>query len=147
MFLTFGIQMDAFFIGLFVWCAYTDLKRREVTNTTIVAMLVLGIAKMIVFIVLGIAWWQYPAGLLLAIPFFIAWLKNGIGAGDVKLILAIALYLGLLNTLVAFALMIPVLIVLMAYSWCKHRTLKYRIPLAPLIGIGAAGSLVLGYLY
>ena len=94
----------------------------------------------------GGLWWIYSAGLLLAIPFFIAWLKNCMGAGDVKLVMAIALYLGFWSALVAFTLMIPVFIVLIIYAKCKHNTLKSRISLAPVIGIGAISVVVFGYL-
>jgi Flp pilus assembly protein protease CpaA len=94
----------------------------------------------------GRTWWQCPAGLFLSIPFFIAWLRNGIGAGDVKLIAVASLYLGFLNTLVAFALMIPILLALLAWSWFSHKSLKCRVPFAPVIGVGASGAVLLGYL-
>jgi leader peptidase (prepilin peptidase)/N-methyltransferase len=147
MILTLGILMDAFFIALLAWCGNSDLKKRIISNMTIAILLCLGVAHIAFVVLNGSTWWMYPTGLLLAIPFFIAWLKNSMGAGDVKLIIAISLYLGLFKTLIAFALMVPVCAVLIVYSSCKHKTLKYRIPLAPVIGIGAAGAVVFGYLY
>ena len=145
--LILGILMDAFFIGLLAWCCYSDLKKRTISNQAIALLLFLGLLHMAFVFLTGSSWWQYPAGLLLAVPFFIAWLRNSMGAGDVKLIISIALYLGLLNTLVSFALMVPVLTVLMLHSWRKHKTIRYQIPFAPVIGIGAAGAVALGYLY
>jgi Flp pilus assembly protein protease CpaA len=145
--LFFSILMDAFFIGLLGWCGYSDLKKRTVPNQAIALLLCLGLLHVAFVFLTGSSWWQYPAGLLLAIPFFIAWLRNGMGAGDVKLIMASALYLGLLNALVSFTLMVPVLTVLMVHSWRKHKTIRYQIPFASVISIGAFGAIMLGYLY
>ncbi len=145
--LIMSILMDAFFIVLLLWCACTDLKKRSVSNMLVVLLLCLGLAHMTLAVINGGTWWMYPAGLLLAVPFFIAWLKNSIGGGDVKLMMAIAFYLGLWDTLIAFALMIPVVAVLAVHAKCKHKTLKSRIPLVPVIGIGAVCTVVFGYLY
>ena len=144
--LNFSILMDAFFIALLLWCTNTDLKERIILNLQIVLLICLGFAHTGLVIMNGNTWWIYPAGLLFAIPFFTAWLKNSMGAGDVKLVMAIALYLGLWGTLVAFALMIPVLIVMIICAKRKHNTLK-RIPFAPVIGTGAISVVVFGYLY
>ena len=59
--------------------------------------------------------------------FFVAWLRWH-GAGDVKVIVGICLYLGVMNTLIAFALMVPALIGLMVRAWIKTKTLKSAIP-------------------
>jgi Flp pilus assembly protein protease CpaA len=142
-----SILPDAFFITLLAWCSYTDIKCRSISNKAIVLMLCLGIARMIWVLFNSRTWVQYPAGLLLSVPFYIAWLKNSMGAGDVKLITAIALYMGLFNTLIVFAFLVPVLAAMMLHSWAKHKTIKLKIPLAPVIGICASGTIVLGYLY
>jgi prepilin signal peptidase PulO-like enzyme (type II secretory pathway) len=92
-------------------------------------------------------WWTYSAGMALAVPFFVTWLRDGMGAGDVKLVMGICLYLGVLNMLIAFALMIPALIGLMVRSWIKTKTFKSAIPFAPVLAFGAGGAVVLGYLY
>lgn len=69
------------------------------------------------------------------------------GAGDVKLVIVITLYLGLLNAVIAFALMVPALAVLMVKSLIKKKTLKCRIPFAPVLTFGAVGAILTGYLY
>lgn len=142
----FSIQMDAFFIALLVWCSYTDIRKRMVSNMSVILLLCLGIVHTVL---LGLAgtWWTYPAGMALAVPFFVAWLRDGIGAGDVKVILGICLYLGVLNTLIAFALMVPALIGLMVRSWIKTKTFKSAFPFAPVLAFGAGGAVALGYLY
>ena len=145
---SFGILLDAFFVALLSWCAHTDWKTRTVSNLPVVLLVCLGRVQVVLSFISGSAiWWHHPAGLLLSIPFLITWYKNDMGAADVKLIMAIGLYLGLLNTLVAFVLMIPILAVLMAYSWLKKKTLKCRIPLAPVLAFGAVAAVALRYLH
>ena len=139
--------MDAFFIALLVWCSSTDIRNRTVSNLAVILMLCLGIAHSVVIALAGSTWWTYPTGMVFAIPFFISWLKDSIGAGDVKLVIAITLYLGLLNAVIAFAFMVPVLAGLMVKSFIKKKTLKCRIPFAPVLSIGAFGAILTGYLY
>jgi Flp pilus assembly protein protease CpaA len=139
--------VDAFFISLLAWCAYTDIRTRTVSNALIILILCLGILHTFLITLVGDTWWPYPAGIILAVPFFVAWLRGDIGAGDVKLLMGIGLYLGLLNMLIAFALMVPALAVLMTRSWIKIKTLKCAIPLAPVLAFGAGGALALEYLY
>lgn len=142
-----GILMDAFFIALLIWCAYTDTHTRAVPNTAVVLLLCLGLVHTVLTGLSGNAWWPYPAGLALAIPFFIVWLKGGMGAGDVKLLMGIVLYLGLAGTLISFALMLPMLIACMIHSLRKHGTLRYAIPFAPVLAFGAGTAVIAGYLY
>lgn len=139
--------MDAFFIALLVWCSYTDIRNRAVSNLAVILMLCLGIVHTVLIALAGGTWWIYPAGMVFAIPFFISWLRGGMGAGDVKLVIAITLYLGLLNAVIAFALMVPVFVVLMIKSLIKKKTLKCRIPFAPVLSLGAFGAILTGYLY
>jgi len=141
-----GIVMDVLFLCLLLWSSISDIRNRTISNILIVTLLFLGLAHTVAASHSRVTWWQYPAGLLLSVPFFTAWHQNGIGAGDVKLIAVVGLYLGLLNGLIAFVLMIPVLITLLAWSWLKHRTLKRQIPLAPVISAGASAVVLLGYL-
>ena len=141
------ILLDAFFVGLLVWCSYTDIRKRTVSNVVIALLLCLGIAHTGLMAFTQSTWWTYPVGMTFAIPFFISWLRGGMGAGDVKLAMAITLYLGLLNAVFAFALMVPVLIILMARSLIREKTLKCRIPVAPVLAFGASGSVIAVYVY
>ena len=139
--------MDAFFIALLVWCSSTDIWKRTVSNLAVILMLCLGIVHTALIAQAGGTWWIYPAGMVFAIPFFISWLRDCMGAGDVKLVIAITLYLGLLNAVIAFALMVPVLAILMVKSLIKKKTLKCGIPFAPVLSLGAFGAILGGYLY
>lgn len=142
-----GILTDVFFIALLLWCSYTDIRKRIVSNRTVILLLCLGIVHTVFMALAGSTWWMYPAGMVLAVPFFLAWLRGHMGAGDIKLIMAIGLYLGLLNTIIAFALIVPLLAILMIRSQIKNKALKGTIPLAPVLAFGAIGALELGYLY
>ncbi len=142
-----GILTDAFFIALLARCAYTDIRTRTVSNTDVVLLMSLGLAHTVLIGLFGSAWWPYLSGLALAIPFFIVWLKGGMGAGDVKLIMGIGLYLGLASTLISFALMLPMLIACMIHSLRKHGTLRHTIPFAPVLALGAGTAVIVGYLY
>lgn len=142
-----GILMDAFFVGMLFWCSYTDIRKRTVPNIAIVLLLCLAVAHIGLAVTTNSTWWTYPLGLVFVVPFFISWLRGSMGAGDVKLVMAISLYLGLLNTVVAFALMVPVLIGLMVRSWRKNKTLKCQIPFAPVLAFGAIGTVLIGYQY
>jgi len=145
--LLMGILTDAFFIALLAWCSYTDIRKRMVSNVTVILLLCLGIVHVVLMGLAGNTWWTYPVGMVFAVPFFISWLRGGMGAGDVKLVMAITLYLGLMNTVIAFALMVPVLFALMVRSLIKEKTLKCRIPVAPVLSFGATGAILTGYLY
>ncbi len=143
----FSILTDAFFIALLIWCAYTDTRTRTVSNTAVVLLLCLGLAHTMLIGLSGNVWWPYPAGLALAVPFFIVWLKGGMGAGDVKLLMGIGLYLGLAGTLVSFALMLPCMAILLIRSWIRYKTLKTTIPFAPVLAFGAGTAVIAGNLY
>ena len=142
-----SVLADAFFITLLAWCSYTDMRTRTVSNVSVILLLCLGLAHTALIGLSTCVWWPYPAGMALAVPFLIVWLKNGIGAGDVKLLIGIGLYLGLMSTLIAFALMLPIMAVLCVRSWIQKKTLKQRIPFAPMLAFGAIGATAAGYLY
>ena len=144
--LLLSVLTDALFISLLIRCAYTDIRMRTVSNTAVVLLLCLGLTHTVLIGLFGSAWWPYPAGMALAVPFLIIWLKNGMGAGDVKLIMGIGLYLGLLSTILAFALMLPCMAILLIHSWVRNKTLKIMIPFAPMLAFGAGGTVVFGYI-
>jgi prepilin peptidase CpaA len=145
--LLLSVLTDALFLSLLVWCSYTDIRKRMVSNVSVILLLCLGIVHTVLMGLAGNTWWTYPAGMALAVPFFVAWLRGQMGAGDVKLIMGICLYLGVMNTLIAFALMVPTLIGLMVRAWIKTKMLKSAIPFAPVLAFGASGAVALGYLY
>lgn len=142
-----SVLTDALFIAPLIWCGYTDIRKRTVPNAAVILLLCIGVLHTVLMGLSGSTWWMYPAGLALAVPFLIVWIKGGMGAGDVKLLMGIGLYLGLLSTVVAFALMLPAMAVLCVRSWIRNKTLKQRIPFAPVLALGAVGVTAASYLY
>ena len=142
-----SILMDALFIMLLLWCSYTDIKNRTISNLSITILLVLDICH---FTIVGLTlnpWWSYPASMLFGIPFFISWTKNNIGAGDVKLVMVISFYLGIWSTIIAFILMIPAIAVLIIKELIKTRMLKHQMPFAPVLSFGAIAVVLFGHFY
>lgn len=145
--LLLSVLPDALFLSLLIWCSYTDIRKRIASNVSVILLLCLGIVHTVLMGLAGNTWWTYPVGMALAVPFLVAWLRGQMGAGDVKVIMGICLYLGVLNALIAFALMVPALIGLMVHTWIKAKTLKSASPFAPVLAFGAGGAVALGYLY
>lgn len=128
-----GVLAGALFLACLAWVSVTDIRKRLIPNQAILAMLLLGIFNMGLAIFLQQTWWLYPAGLLIALPFLGAWLRGWMGAGDVKLIIACGFFLGLPASLVMIALMLVLLIVIAICLAVRHRSMKTRIPLGPVI--------------
>ena len=143
---TLCILTDAFFIALMGWCTVTDLRTRTVSNIAVLLILILGLGHTALIGISSSAWWPYPAGLLLSGPFYTAWLKGGMGAGDVKLLMGIGLYMGLWNTLTAFVLMLPVMVALTIYAGIRGKRTRSTIPFAPVLTFVAVGTVLMGYI-
>ena len=140
-----GILLDALFTCVLVLCSYQDMKTRSVSNALVAALLIFGVIHTIQGFYSDHGWWVPLAGMTLSLPFFWGWWRNAIGAGDVKLIMGISLYLGLWQALISFALMLPLLMIIMCWNLYKHRSANVRIPFAPVLSFGAIGSLIIPY--
>jgi leader peptidase (prepilin peptidase) / N-methyltransferase len=144
---TASIILDILFLILIVICSITDIKKRIVPNLCIILLLILGIIKTVVNISIGYPWWFNLIGIVYSIPFFIAWHNNKMGAGDVKLIIVICLYLGIINSLIALILTLICLLVWAIYAKEKNIDTKKCIPLAPFIAVGFILFLFVKYLW
>lgn len=140
------IIMDIMFGVLLIVCSITDLKKRIVPNECIILLLLLGITHAVFKTIIGYVWWYHFIGLVYSIPFFIAWHKELMGAGDVKLIIVISLYLGIINSLLAFIIMLLCLFIWAIYAKAKSIDTKKSIPLAPFISAGFILFLCVKYL-
>ena len=138
---------DLLFMVLLAWCSVSDLKKREIPNAAILLMQGLAAAHLIGAVCLGKAWYGYLIGALLAIPFFIAWMKGLFGGGDVKLLFAIGLYLGISLTLVSLAFALVVCICMVIRRAVSRRGIRVRLPLAPVLSIGAVMAVAPNYLF
>ena len=142
--ITFYI-LDILFMIILIICSITDIKKRIVPNTCIVLLLIISITKIILDSLTGYPWWMHIAGLVYTIPFFALWSKNEMGAGDVKLLIVIPLFLGLFSSLIAFLFMFMILLSYGLYMRVKSKDIHQSIPLAPFISIGFLGFLTLKY--
>jgi len=137
-----GILADAFFILLLCWCSVSDIRKRQIPNQAILLMLIVGILNPFVCTAVSQIWWYYPAGLIIAFPFIPSWLKNKMGAGDVKLMLVCGLFQGLPSALISAGLMLIILFGIAIYLFFTKRSLKTRIPFGPVIAISSAATIV-----
>ena len=138
---------DLLFMVLLAWCSVSDLKKREIPNAAILLMQGLAAAHLIGAVCRGKAWNEYPIGALLAIPFFIAWKKGLFGGGDVKLLFAIGLYLGVSLTLISLTFALVICIGMIIWRAVSRRGIRVRLPLAPVLSIGAVMAVALNYLF
>ena len=136
-----GVLAGALFICLLAWVSVTDIQKRMIPNLAVLIMLILELLKAVLAINLDQSWWQYPAGILIALPFLLAWLRGWMGAGDAKLMLACGLFLGLQASLLMAGLMLVILLIIAAYLYFNQISLKTRIPLGPVISL-ASGIMV-----
>jgi len=138
---------DVLFVSMLAWCSVADLKKREIPNTAILLMLGLDVAHLVASICLGSPWYEYPLGMLLAVPFFIAWTKGLFGGGDVKLLFVMGLYLGLSLMLAALAFTVVACAGLLIWRAVRRRDIHVRLPLAPALALGAVAAVALSYLF
>lgn len=126
---------DALFVICLAWVSISDLTRRIIPNRIILVLAILGLLNLAGHIIIGQIWWMYPGGILIGLPFFAAWLKGKFGAGDVKLIAACGLYLGLISSLAGMLVLLVILTVIGLGLWIKTRSLKHKLPLGPMIAL------------
>lgn len=146
MFGTTFLIMDIVFMLILIVCSITDIKKRIVPNTCIVLLLVTGVSKIILYSITGYPWWIHVAGLVHTIPFFLAWSKSQMGAGDVKLIMAICLYTGLIISVIFFGFTALVLGIYVMFLYATRKTLNESVPLAPFIALGYLGYIIVKWL-
>jgi leader peptidase (prepilin peptidase)/N-methyltransferase len=116
-----------------------DIRHKIIPDTLVYQLIALGIGVLLfrdlVLPVYGV-FFGFLQGMLVALPFYLIWLVTkgrGIGFGDVKLSLALGLFLGLAKGIIFFFLSFwlgaLVGVVLLAFS--KKTSMKTEIPFAP----------------
>jgi len=143
----FIIFTDILFIAFLTWCSVTDLKKREIPNTAILLMLGLAAVHIIGAVCLGHPWYEYPIGALFTFPFFLAWQKGFFGGGDVKLLFAMGLYLGVSMMLISLAFALVICVGLLIWRTVNRSGIHVRLPLAPVLSLSAAVTVALSYLF
>lgn len=138
---------DVLFVSMLVCCSVTDLKKREIPNTAILLIMALSIAHLISITIRGFPWYEYALGTLFAVPFFFAWRKGLMGGGDIKLLFVMGLYLGACLMLISFAITLAVCIGLLIRRAVRRSGIRVRLPLAPVLSLGAVVTVALSYLF
>jgi len=141
-----SISMDVLFLCALFLASWTDIKKREIPNAVVIVIAVLGIASTVFCKVQGISAKEHIYGMVMAMPLIIPGLLGYMGGGDYKLIMATGLYLGLTHGITAIILSCPVIIGVGLWHLVKNKTMKIKIPLAPVIGIGSLATVILRWL-
>lgn len=140
-----SVLLDALFICLLAWVSISDVWKRIIPNIVILLILLASISKTVLMAATGAVWWVYPAGLLLIIPFIIFWNRGWMGAGDSKLIGVYGFYLNIYGGLIMLAVFAGWLLITMAFMYFRQIDHRPKIPLAPLISLSAALTMMIGY--
>jgi leader peptidase (prepilin peptidase) / N-methyltransferase len=133
-----GVLTDALFLAILVWISSSDITQHRIPNRAIWLLLILGLFKLPAIILSGQSWWLYPPGILTGLPFFYLWLKNQMGAGDVKLFMASGWYLGLVDSLISLVVLLIILSAAIFVRLCFKKPLNERLPLAPFISLACS---------
>jgi len=137
-----GVLAGALFICLLAWVSITDATKRIIPNWAVLIMLIIGILNTVIAAISSLAWWWYPAGIMIALPFLLLWLRGKMGAGDTKLMLVCGLFLGLQASLLMAGLMLVILLIIAAYLYAKQMSLKMQVPLGPVIALACSCMVV-----
>ena len=157
--LYYGIQL-MFLAAVLVPASLWDIKTKTISNWVPFSLLV---GKIILFLLLLALWWRKKheingfftsmaydeffttaVGLILALLILVPCrllVKEGLGMGDVKLLVALAVYLGATLFLRALALMSLIALLITGVLLATKRiTREESLPFAPFISVGAALS-------
>ncbi len=146
LFLLGSVLLDALFLFLLAWTSITDIRKRMIPNTIIILIALGAICKILLIAVAGTNWGIYPAGLLLTLPFIAFWHRGWMGAGDAKLIGVCSFYHNIYGGLVMLAVLSGWLLIVMAIMYFRQIDHKSRMPLAPLISLSAATTMLLSHI-
>lgn len=142
-----GIVLSCVFFSILLVITGIDLDIQEIPNGLVLAILLLGIIKFILSFFYGsVKWYEYLIGAVcVSLPFLIIALitGGGIGGGDIKLSVAVGLFLGWKLTLLGafFGIVIGGIIsIILMIKYKKSGTM----PLAPSLALGFSISLLFG---
>lgn len=126
--------------------ALCDRRTRTIPNRIPALMSILGLAEIARLLYLHAPVLPHLLALLLTIPLFLFWTLGLIGGGDVKLLFAMCLYLGIYKTALAAGLALISLVAYRIYAARRGKTMSARIALAPALALGGTGALAGQYL-
>lgn len=130
-----SILQGVLFSSLLLVAAYTDIKRREISDRVCILLVLTGLLKFNYLNLLGI---------FIALPFLIAAMlkEKSIGGGDIKLTAAVGVVLGfwkgIYGLILGLSFFILFYIMLRITSIIRRKQVlrNLSMPLAPFLGIG-----------
>jgi Flp pilus assembly protein protease CpaA len=138
--------LDALFLCVLSRAAWTDIKKREISNTMAASVFGLGVAMTVLAVSQNESIMDHILGLIIVIPLIVLGCIGRMGGGDYKFLLGTGLYLGLTQSLIAIIMIAPATLCLAIYYLIKYKTIRTKIPLAPLIGLGCMGCVALKWI-
>ena len=144
-------------MGLLLWLSVVDLRERRLPNGLVLAVAVLGLVLSLVQCVyvssweplksalLGMIFAAVPA-LLFSLLYFALRKQEGFGAGDIKLLAALGLHLGVIGILLLpLASLLAALVTLPQLLFCKEKARKHTLAFGPYISVAALLLLVFSF--
>lgn len=143
-----GTVITALFLIFLAACAAADLNKGMVPDMMVVLIAVLGIIRFFTGnIDLQSLFSCICGALVMSLPMLIAALiiRNGFGGGDIKMMAAAGLFLGLDKTIIAGLIAFLVAGIYGVYLlFTKKRGAKEKVKLAPYLALGCAFSELFG---
>ena len=140
------IALDVLFALGLIGCAVCDLSTRTIPNQLPAFLSILGLLQLALLLGMGMSVWPNLIVLIITIPLYFFWTMNWIGGGDVKLLFAMCLYLGLWQTVVAAEIALVLLLVkLLRLSRKCGRHPRQKIALGPPLALGCVGCMAAQY--
>lgn len=139
----FKITTDVLFILGLLLCADSDRRIHEIPHPFLWGIALLGILRFGHAIGSNASVWPFLCAIPLFVILLICWNRGQIGGGDVKLMTLICFYLGIFQTVMAYAVTALILA-----AWTLVRILRKkgkphaRIALAPSLALGCIGAMV-----
>lgn len=148
-FLTMTVPRAIFSVAVFIvlgWISYTDIREHKIKNIAILVLLALAVVSMFL--------WDIPLRerliatgiVLVSFLLLLAFIKNGIGMGDIKMLAVLSFMMGYGIVYVIFGgSVLQVIYILIQKLRFKKEIKGVRIAAGPFYSLAAALTLILFY--
>ncbi|MDO4549593.1 MAG: prepilin peptidase [Clostridia bacterium] len=138
--------LDILFALSLVACAIFDWRTRTIPNLLPAFLSILGLAHIALLLGMGVSVCPHLIVLIVTVPLYFFWTMNWIGGGDVKLLFASAMYLGLWQTAIAAEIALLYLCFKLIRTSRKiGRNPRQKIALGPPLALGCVGCMAAQY--
>jgi len=138
-----GALFNALVVASLVVLTFIDLETLTIPDTSVIVILIVGLMWNVLR---GETWYLHllTGGVVLALGYLLAILSKGLGMGDVKLLGAMGILLGVYGTLFAVLVASVVGSIVALYLLARKRvSMKTKIPFGPFLALGTFVSLYL----